>query len=101
VPEGLSRFSLSPDGARLAGLSDPTPGASGDGSVWDLHVYSLSTGEELLNQNLSSFQEDMSIVVGWRDSMTPVVSAARPGGDGPGLLVAYDVSAGGHEVITT
>ena len=98
VPEGLSRFSLSPDGARLAGLSDPTPGASGDGSVWDLHVFVLRTGEELLSQNLSGYLEDVSSVVGWRDAWTPVVSAVRAGG-GPGVLIAYSSRDGSSDVL--
>jgi WD40 repeat protein len=98
VPEGLSRFSLSPDGVRLAGLSDPTPGASGDGSVWGLHVYSLQTGDELLHQNLSRYHEDSSSVVGWRDASTPVVSAVRTDG-GTGELIAYSSRDGSSEVL--
>lgn len=98
VPKGLSRFSLAPDGERLAGLSDPTPSATGDGSVWDLHVYSLRTGEELLNRNLSSYQEDLSSVIGWRDASTPVLSAVRTDG-GTGELIAYSSRDGSNEVL--
>lgn len=100
VPDGLSRYSLSPDGRLLAGLVDPTPSASGDGSVWDLAVFDVSTGEQVLSSALSSYTEDETTVVGWRDASTPVLSAARPGKDGPGVLVAYDVPAGSHEVMT-
>lgn len=99
VPSGFGRPSISPDGRLLAGLVDPTHSVLGDGSVWDLVVFDLVTGKQVYTSNLSSYAEDQTTVVGWRDATTPVLSGVRRSAEGAALLVAYDLDNRNEQVI--
>jgi hypothetical protein len=76
-PTMVSGKALSPDGTRLAALSDPTAGSSGDGRSWRLQVFDTQTGG--LVTEYTGVPEDLSAMVGWRDARTPVLYTAEPG----------------------
>lgn len=77
APPMTSAMALSPDGRLLAAVRDPTPSSSGDGRPWRLQVFDSQSGE-MVWQN-RDVPEDLSAMVGWRDSRTPVLYTAAPG----------------------
>lgn len=97
--EGVSPFALSPDGSSLALLRDPTPTGSGDGAAWSLQVFDTRTGEQL-GQN-SPVPEDSSVVIGWRDGITPLLytAAAGKGRDAPPTIQVAEYPSGAAEPV--
>jgi hypothetical protein len=71
-----SPASLSPDGRLIAGVSGPGDGATGGIGVASLVVYDVASGRAVRQEPLGRSSAQASVVVGWRDATTPVVSSS-------------------------